>query len=74
MSTEQATRPPYRRYAANLTKEDLEMNLPEGKTCGDCVHSRRCSLIFGRIPADEVCDWYPSRFQAKAAATGADHG
>lgn len=38
------------------------MDLPEGKTCGDCVHCRRCTLIYGHIPADEVCDWFPSRF------------
>ena len=65
MSTEQETRLPYRRYPITHPKQDREMNLPEGKTCGDCVHSRRCSLIFGRIPTDEVCDWSPSRFQAK---------
>jgi hypothetical protein len=38
------------------------MNLPEGKTCADCGHCRRCCLIFGHIPQDEVCDWAPSRF------------
>lgn len=55
-----AAREPYRRRAV-----DDGMNLPAGKTCGDCVHARRCELIFGRIPADEVCDWLPSRFQAR---------
>lgn len=39
------------------------MNLPEGKTCGDCVHCRRCTIMFGHIPANEVCDWAPSRFR-----------
>jgi hypothetical protein len=39
------------------------MNLPEGKTCGDCVHCRRCTMMFGHIPADESCDWSPSRFR-----------
>lgn len=39
------------------------MNLPVGMTCGDCVHSRRCTMIFGHIPEDEVCDWAPSRFR-----------
>lgn len=42
------------------------MNLPEGKTCGDCVHARRCTMMFGHIPEDEVCDWAPSRFQEAA--------
>lgn len=51
-------REPYRRK----TKDD-GMNLPDDKTCGDCVHCRRCTMIFGHIPTDEVCDWYPSRFR-----------
>lgn len=45
--------------------DNEQMNLPEGKTCGDCVHCRRCTLMFGHIPADEVCDWSPSRFREK---------
>jgi len=39
------------------------MNLPDGKTCGDCLHLRRCQSIYGRVPFDEVCDWAPSRFK-----------
>ncbi|MGR0136681.1 hypothetical protein [Pseudomonas sp. RSP] len=39
------------------------MNLPIGKTCGDCVHARRCTMMFGHIRADETCDWAPSRFR-----------
>lgn len=53
-------REPYRRSA-----KDDGMNLPEGKTCADCTHCRRCTLMFGHIPSDEVCDWYPSRFTEK---------
>jgi len=52
-------------YRAPMTRAahgDPEMNLPEGKVCSDCVHFRRCNLIFGHIAADEVCDWAPSRF------------
>lgn len=45
--------------------EARQMDLPAGKTCADCVHSRRCCAIYGHIPEDEVCDWYPSRFQQK---------
>lgn len=44
---------------------DDGMNLPEGKTCADCAHCRRCCAIFGHIPKDEVCDFYPSRFKEK---------
>jgi hypothetical protein len=46
------------------------MSLPQGKTCGDCHHFRRCNAMFGHIESDEVCDWAPSRFLA--ADTGDD--
>lgn len=48
------------------------MVLPEGMTCGDCYHCARCVAIFGHVPADEVCDWYPSRF-SKAVVDDADN-
>ncbi len=41
-----------------------DMDLPEGKSCSNCVHCRRCCSIFGHIPADQSCDWSPSRFHA----------
>lgn len=34
----------------------------EGKTCGDCVQCRRCTALFGQVPADESCDWSPSHY------------
>lgn len=49
------------------------MELPAGKTCGHCVHERRCVLMFGHKPTDTYCDWFPRRFSEKAApvvATG----
>jgi hypothetical protein len=46
-----------------------EMKLPEGKTCGDCLSCRRCCLIFGHVPEDTSCDWWPSRFRPAPAAT-----
>lgn len=52
-------REPMRREESDVDK----MNLPVGKTCADCVHCRRCTAMFGHIPADEVCDWSPSRFR-----------
>ena len=42
------------------------MELPAGKTCGHCVHERRCCTIFGHTPTDTYCDWFPRRFQDKA--------
>lgn len=49
-------REPYKR-------QGNDMDLPEGKTCADCVHCRRCFGIFGHIPEDQACDWSPSRFR-----------
>jgi hypothetical protein len=41
------------------------MELPAGKTCGDCVHEHRCCLMFGHTPTDTYCDWFPRRFREK---------
>ncbi len=35
--------------------------LPEGKTCADCVHVRRCVEMFGQKPEDTACQFIPSR-------------
>lgn len=39
------------------------MALPEGKTCGGCIHIRRCKAMFGHVETDTYCDWYPRRFR-----------
>jgi len=45
---------------------DAEMRLPEGLTCKDCQHARRCfSLGYSRAPHTS-CDFHPSRFLPKA--------
>lgn len=61
-------RKPYARSAVDADR----MNLPEGKTCGDCVHARRCTMMFGHIPADESCDWSPSRFRQAETVPSTD--
>lgn len=47
---------------------DTCMQLPAGKTCGDCVHVKRCVAIFGHKPADTYCDFFPRRFLPLADA------
>lgn len=50
-----------------------KMRLPQGKTCGDCRHIRRCKGIFGHVETDTYCDWSPSRAvftEEKPALTG----
>ncbi|MEW6129603.1 MAG: hypothetical protein AB1757_21360 [Acidobacteriota bacterium] len=44
------------------------MSLPQGKTCKDCVHFKKCNAMFGHIEEDETCDWSPSKFQEKRTA------
>lgn len=39
------------------------MELPAGKTCGDCAHLARCVAIFGHVPEDIYCDWFPRRYR-----------
>lgn len=51
---------------APMARQGDDMDLPEGMMCADCVHCRRCCLMFGHIPADQVCDWSPSRFRKRA--------
>ncbi|WP_325950216.1 hypothetical protein [Pseudomonas putida] len=58
-----------RKPLGRSVNDEDQMNLPEGKTCGDCVHCRRCTLMFGHIPADESCDWSPSRFREAVPTT-----
>ena len=48
-----------------LPRTGDDMDLPAGKTCADCVHCGHCTAMFGHIPADESCDWSPSRFTPK---------
>jgi len=48
------------------------MALPAGKTCGDCVHEKRCCSMFGHTPTDTYCDWFPRLFHERATTnTGA---
>ncbi len=44
---------------------DASMQLPEGKTCADCAHCKRCTSMFGARPENVTCDWAPSRFYQK---------
>ncbi len=42
----------------------FDMNLPAGKTCGDCMYFRGCESLFGCEALSERCDYSPSRFEA----------
>lgn len=43
------------------------MELPEGKTCGDCVNFRHCTAFYAHTSADTYCDFFPRRFREQAA-------
>jgi len=47
------------------------MNLPQNITCADCIHVDRCCLIFGQLPEDERCQFFPMRFRHAGSATAA---
>lgn len=42
------------------------MKLPEGRTCDDCIHARRCFAMGYSEPGRTNCDFYPSKFILKA--------
>ena len=44
---------------------DLEMKLPEGKTCDDCVHAKRCFGFGFSKTGNKSCDFWPNKFWAK---------
>lgn len=46
-----------------LASVDPSMRLPEGKTCADCGHFKRCEWLISCQPANTWCDWAPSRFR-----------
>lgn len=49
------------------------MELPAGKTCGDCAHVRHCIAFYAHTETDTYCDFFPRRFVERAAiakATG----
>ncbi len=52
-----------------------EMQLPEGKTCGDCQHIKRCRAFgFTSSEANTSCDFWPSRFRALSSWAGKGQG
>jgi len=42
------------------------MELPQGKTCGDCFAFRHCAAFYGRKATDTYCDFFPRRFKEPA--------
>ncbi len=62
------------RLPAAETDYQAEMRLPEGKTCGDCVHTSRCVALFGHTGVDTSCDFHPSRYRERVAADARTRG
>lgn len=40
------------------------MLLEDNVTCGDCVHSQRCKMLFDGDDNNTSCQFYPNRFRA----------
>ena len=45
----------------------LDMILPAGKTCDNCLHAKRCVNLFGCNLSNDYCDWSPARFVPRIA-------
>lgn len=43
------------------------MDLPDGKTCGDCHNVGWCTTAYGVKPENTFCDFEPIRFKQKEA-------
>ena len=60
--------------ADKACSEKTCMELPVGKTCGDCKHFRHCMAFYQHEASDTYCDFFPRRFVesfANAETTGA---
>ena len=54
---------------SDLNEAEIDiMKLPEGKTCADCNHCRRCTGMFGARPENTSCDFDPIRFSLREKA------
>ena len=55
-----------KKYGKGCTEETC-MELPPGKTCGDCRGHEKCSMFFRCPPERTCCDFFPRRFREVAA-------
>lgn len=46
-------------------KAQLDMLLPDGVTCADCVHENRCNIMFKGNSKNTSCQFYPTRFKKR---------
>jgi hypothetical protein len=62
------TREPRRRIDVGsclILKDPHNQNLPEGKTCKDCVDFNNCKDAHGAESLDEICYFIPGSFQLR---------
>jgi len=45
--------------------DNFDFDLPEGKTCFDCVNFHKCYGKFAVESQDKTCDLFPNRFHDK---------
>lgn len=45
--------------------KDTCMELPEGESCGTCVHRNRCVAMFGSTDSQSYCGFFPRRFRKR---------
>lgn len=46
-------------------RDDDDMKLPPGATCGGCASFKRCEWLIGCDPGSTRCDWSPSRYRPR---------
>lgn len=63
MKTESRVNPAYKK-GTNDWKAEYDMLLDDGVKCGDCLHARRCRMMFGGDDENTSCQFHPNRFAA----------
>lgn len=61
------TRNPHGCCADKACTDQTCMELPVGKTCGDCRHFNHCTAFYAHKASDTYCDFYPRRFADRVA-------
>jgi len=53
------------KYGTEDFNAQLDMLLPDGIKCSNCLNIKRCSSVFGQKEEQTSCQFYPNRYSPK---------
>lgn len=53
-----------KKYGTGCTEQTC-MQLPDGETCGTCIHFARCAAMHGADKSCTTCDFFPRQFRKR---------